>query len=181
MTNTDRKLAEASFFLSKLDTQDQHFDYFLSAFLNAARSTTWIMRNEFHRIEGWEAWFNSIEIADDRKKLLKKINDLRILSTKQTGIKTDFLFLDTFQIDEEEYQKFLSLTDDPGEYILTISNFEEDSNSSMNNEHSFITEIDRTGSSALPSRIEMLTICKEYLELLNWLVLTCNKDFFQKK
>lgn len=180
MTNTELKLDEAKFFLEKLDTQDSHFDYYLSAFLNAARSTTWIMRNEFQNIKGWEKWYNSIEVTKESKNLLNKINDFRILSTKQSGIKTEFLLFDTFHISDEEYQKFLGLTEEPGEYTITISDFDE-SNATNNSESSFITRIDSSRQSSLPSRIEMIELGKEYLDLLTQLVSACIKKFSTEK
>lgn len=83
MTNTERKLDEAQYFLKMLNVEDPYFDYILSAYLNAARSITWIMRHEFHNIEGWEKWFKSQMINKEQKSLLNTINDLRIASTKQ--------------------------------------------------------------------------------------------------
>lgn len=180
MTNTERKLDEARFFIKKLDTQDPHFDYFLSAFLNAARSTTWIMRNEFHSIAGWENWYNSIDVTEETKKLLIKINDLRILSTKQSGIKTQFLLFDTFYIGDDDYKKFQSLTEETGDYIMTIAEYKKDQNIEINTKDSIFTEIDRTRAIDFPSRIEMLNLCKEYLKLLTHLVSACTKEFLKQ-
>ena len=61
------------------------------------------MRHEFHNIDGWEKWFKSCEISTEESKLLKRINELRILSTKKSGIKTEFSFLNYLIPDEECY------------------------------------------------------------------------------
>lgn len=103
MTNTERKLGEAKYFLKQLTADFVYFDYILSAYLNAARSVTWIMRYEFNKVVGWEGWFKSCQISDKEYKLLKEINDFRILSAKKTGIKTDHFFIkDLFVVENEE-------------------------------------------------------------------------------
>lgn len=103
MTNTERKLGEAKYFLKQLTPDFVYFDYILSAYLNAARSVTWIMRHEFNKVVGWEDWFKSCQISDKEKNLLKEINDFRILSAKKTGIKTDHFFIKgLFVVENEE-------------------------------------------------------------------------------
>jgi len=121
MTNTERKLDEAKYFLDKLNPNDPYFDYILSAYLNSARSTSWIMRHEFHNISGWEDWFKSCEISTEEFKLLKRINELRILSTKKSGIKTEFLFLDYLIPDEECYTVIENMINDfeEGDRVVT--------------------------------------------------------------
>jgi hypothetical protein len=96
MTRTRQKLDEARFFLAKLD--EHYFDhvrgivgddnpppifaYYLSAFLSAARSVTWVMRHEYIRVNGWEAWFQGQEVSEQHRMLLKLFNDLRVRSNK---------------------------------------------------------------------------------------------------
>ncbi len=95
MTATRHKLDEARFFLRKVDEYYYHdlpsvvlgreppeFRYYLSAFLSAARSITWIMRSEFGALEGWDAWFKSNEPGDAEKQLLKVFNELRVRTEK---------------------------------------------------------------------------------------------------
>jgi len=60
MTNTRDKLEEAGYFLERMkETQAEpdHFRYNLSAFLAAARSVTWVMKNEFNAAEGFNCWY----------------------------------------------------------------------------------------------------------------------------
>lgn len=95
MTATRHKLDEAQFFLRKVEENYYHdlpsvvlgreppeFGYYLSAFLSAARSITWVMRSEFRALEGWEAWFKSKEPGDAEKQLLKVFNELRVRTEK---------------------------------------------------------------------------------------------------
>lgn len=108
MTSTERKLDEAKFFLGQLNPSLPYFDYLLSAYLNAARSTLWVMRHEFCKTEGWEKWFNECEISESEKVLLEKTNELRINSTKQSGIKTEFKMFECVVPDE----KYLPIIDE---------------------------------------------------------------------
>jgi len=69
MGRTRQKLEEAAFFLAKvkehyfdvLDEEEQArpFLYYLSAFVSAARSVTWVMRSEYSALEGWATWYQS--------------------------------------------------------------------------------------------------------------------------
>ena len=46
-----------------------HVDYFLSAFVSAARSVTWVMRSEYGKNADWVEWF-------DAKKPSSKVREL---------------------------------------------------------------------------------------------------------
>jgi hypothetical protein len=91
MTNTQHKLNEASFFLGKLEQdylKHPDFDYYLSAFISSARSVLWIMRSEYHTIEGWEDWYISKKPDQDEELFLKRVNEIRVRSEKITALKT---------------------------------------------------------------------------------------------
>lgn len=161
MTNTERKLDEAKYFLGQLNVDDPYFDYILSAYLNAARSTTWVMRHEFCKINGWEDWFKSCEISKDQKYLLNKINELRIESTKQSGIKTDFYFLEEILIDEQYYSIIKEFLKKDGEVMVTITPVDDvkadDENDGIYDEKIvFKGQIDRTKDRSINSRKEIL-------------------------
>jgi hypothetical protein len=95
MRATQSKYREAEFFLGKLDgayyedvrrmfkksKKPPVFQYYLSAFLSAARSVTWIMRNEYSKRPGWEEWYRE-QKADENSQLLTLFNQLRIRSEK---------------------------------------------------------------------------------------------------
>jgi len=97
VTRTRHKLNETWFFLTKLD--EHYFDhiqsviqgdvsppafaYYLSAFVSAARSVTWVMRHEYSRAPGWEDWFQNQKVTDQHRVLLKLFNDLRVRSEKR--------------------------------------------------------------------------------------------------
>ncbi len=92
---TRRKLDEAKFFLSHMPlqswprTQDSHdwdvFGFYLSAFVNAARSVTWVLQNEnrqlYDRVHtGWDA-----ERTPEDHDLFKFMNERRLDEVKRTG------------------------------------------------------------------------------------------------
>jgi hypothetical protein len=182
MTSTERKLDEARYFFSQLLVDDPYFDYILSAYLNAARSTTWIMRYEFSKKEGWEEWFANREVSVDQKGILKKINDLRILSTKQEGIKTNYFFLDEMLIDEQYYPIIKESLKNDGEFVLTIRSLDEvekelEDNDKFTGRFVFEGRIDRTIDRTLNSRKDIYELCREYFNFLHSQVEGCVNKF----
>lgn len=84
--NTEHKLAEAEFFLRQLEASHKAhsaFDFYLSAFISAARSVTWIMRAECSKKPGWKEWFKAQEPDREGNKLLKAFTKIRNESQKQ--------------------------------------------------------------------------------------------------
>ena len=155
MTNSERKLDEARYFLGQLDVEDPYFDYILSAYLNAARSTPWVMRNEFTHVGGWNEWYGGREGSKVEKEIFKAINDLRINATKQEGVKTDYFLFDTILVNEEYYSTIKELLKKDGHYKITITpkgELNETSDkevniddSNVNNAIDFDDEIDDSG------------------------------------
>jgi hypothetical protein len=90
-SNTRRKLNETRFFLQKLEenyTDHPDCDYYLSAFVGAARSVLWVMRNEYHNVEEWESWYTSREPEEGEELFLKRINEVRVRSVKKEPLTT---------------------------------------------------------------------------------------------
>jgi hypothetical protein len=95
MGATRMKFREAEFFLGKLDgayyedvrrmfkksKKPPVFQYYLSAFLSAARSIAWIMRSEYKVVPGWEEWYKT-QKSEENAQLLTLFNQLRIQSEK---------------------------------------------------------------------------------------------------
>lgn len=182
MTNTERKLDEARYFLNKLNPNYVYFDYILSAYLNASRSTAWIMRNEFHNINGWEKWFNSCKISEKESILLKRINELRILSAKKSGIKTEFFFADHIIPDEKYYPIIEKMFNDleGEEVVVTISdNFDKEDAQSPSYKKSYKirgkVKMDKEKSDL--SRESLENLCKNYFMFLEKQVQDCISKF----
>lgn len=91
VTRTQYKLEEARFFLAHLEKHWRHvpqIDFYLSAFVSAARSVTWIMKAEFLHVPGWAKWYESKRPSSTIRELLKKMNDVRLRTTKTEPLKT---------------------------------------------------------------------------------------------
>lgn len=91
VTRTEYKLEEARFFLKHLEEHWRHVpnvDFYLSAFVSAARSVTWVMKSEFGKVPGWEEWYDARKPSQEVRALLKQMNDIRVRSTKAIPIRT---------------------------------------------------------------------------------------------
>jgi hypothetical protein len=88
---TRHKLEEAAFFLGYLKPnygKDKKFDFFLSAFLNAARAVTWIMGAEYGKVDGYKAWYDALRVDAKEEELLKGTGDARNRSLKSEPLRT---------------------------------------------------------------------------------------------
>ena len=182
MTDTERKYYEARYFFQKLDIDDPYFDFNLSAFLNAARSVMWVMRHEFNKIDGWENWFQEYYLPQEQHQLLKEINDLRIESTKKSGIKTDFFFLQTDMFVDEKYYPELDRINqlEDGEYILSIEPLPADETNIRKGEINFVGEINRERRQFDDNRSKLKGKCEEYLKLIDIIINACLEKFIAK-
>lgn len=91
VTRTRYKLEEARFFLAHLEKDWRHVpqvDFYLSAFVSAARSVTWVMKAEFGHFPGWARWYESKKPSAAIRDLLRKMNDVRVRATKTEPLKT---------------------------------------------------------------------------------------------
>ncbi len=182
MTPTERKLDESRYFLSKLDIDDPYFDYNLSAFLNAARSISWVMRNEYSKIEGWEDWFKQYKLSDKSKELLIDINDLRIESTKRDGVKTDFFFVQSdFLVEDKYYSELDKISKLPrGEYLITLIPADEKSiKKSEDTLIEFVGSINRNEKPYDGLRERLKKKCDQYFELMETIVKDCTERFIR--
>jgi hypothetical protein len=88
-TRTAFKLEEAKLFLMHLERDTHHVPkFYLSAFISAARSVTWVMRYEFGKKKGWEGWFEKRQPPSHLRESLRKMNDLRVRAQKTEPIRT---------------------------------------------------------------------------------------------
>jgi hypothetical protein len=93
---TQRKLREAQFFLRQLTTERYRFApsdpeaflHYLSAFLSAARSITFVMQNEAK--EQYDAWFPSWlkNCTEGERDLLQHMNAQRVAEIHRDGADT---------------------------------------------------------------------------------------------
>ncbi|PCI52974.1 MAG: hypothetical protein COB36_14035 [Alphaproteobacteria bacterium] len=91
ITRTEYKLEEARFFLKHMEQHWNHVsnvDFYLSAFVSAARSITWIMKAEFGKNTDWSSWYESQKPTAEIDALLAKMTKVRNRSIKSTPLKT---------------------------------------------------------------------------------------------
>ncbi len=182
-TRTDFKLQEAKFFLLHLERDWRHipnFEFYLSAFISAARSVTWVMRYEYGKIDGWEKWFSKRQPPSHLRDSLRKMNDLRVRATKTEPIRTTTSV--KFVIPPENITPELQAYLDP----LAKNKVRIEPTDHTNTEAYIYGEDRLLGR----GRIEHVThelpefkgedalkVCKEYLAELETLVHECDQQF----
>jgi hypothetical protein len=93
-TRTQYKLEEARFFLDHVEKHWRdipHVDFYLSAFVSAARSVSWVMQSEFSHVPGWKKWYDATEPSSEILEFLKTLNDVRVRAVHTDPIKTQTL------------------------------------------------------------------------------------------
>lgn len=88
---TRRKLEEAEFFLTQLRpnyNKDRKFDFYLSAFVSAARSVPWAMQAEYATRPGWREWYDAKKPDSEELRLFKGTTTVRNRSQKAGALRT---------------------------------------------------------------------------------------------
>jgi len=104
---------------------------------------------------------------------------LRIASTKQSGVKTDYYFLDEFLVDEKYYALIKEFLKSDGEFELTIKSIDETQVNEQTEDFSikFIAKKDSFRDRSKNSRQEILKLCIEYFEFLEVQIRNCMAEF----
>lgn len=183
VTRTQYKLEEARFFLAHLDKHWRHVpqvDFYLSAFVSAARSVTWIMKSEFSHLSGWVKWYESKKPSTTIRELLKKMNDLRVRATKTEPLKTRTLANVTIP-PEEVTPKLLAFLQ--GGAVGQVQLEPVDPTNTV-----FLVKVDgevlakahlKSAEHGLPEfeGRDAKDVCREYLNELERLVTECHEKF----
>ena len=88
-TLSRRKLAEAAFFLGKIEKVERQlpdFNYYLSAYFSAARSVSWILKAEYSKESWFSSWHASFNASADEEDFMKIINSIRIRTEKHEPV-----------------------------------------------------------------------------------------------
>jgi hypothetical protein len=90
MSNVEKKLREAQFFLDKMRDQEgrafgdkEPFDFYLSAFLNAVRTVDYRLRHEQAAYPAWRETWNANHSREDDG--IKFVSDDRALEVHESG------------------------------------------------------------------------------------------------
>lgn len=184
MRRTRQKLEEAAYFLQRVE--EHYFDaledngrpliYYVSAFISAARSVTWIMRSEYSRLPGWKTWYDVQRPSTHDLKLLRGFTDARNRSQKMEPLRVEVrLFVSP---------KTGRTLDASGEapigspklerYRITIQEVDPPSGEPRSIE-AMLDSIE----CGLPEfgEEDLLRACRRYLDLLSALVQECEQRF----
>ena len=186
MTKTREKLEEAKFFLDQLEKNYGHspeIRYYFSAYISAARSVTWVMRNEYQDILGWEEWYVSQAPDTDGVQFLKRINELRVENVKQGPMQIRYMV--EFQIPAEKVTKEVDeyFQKSQGKRLSGLIRMAE----SLDEGKEIIVSGNRIDGQFIFGRTfievdkfpdeDILEVCKEYFSMIEQLVITCEELF----
>ncbi len=182
-TETRYKLNEARFFLDRIQADWRNlpdFDFYLSAFVSAARSVTWVMRAEYGKAPDWEAWFDKKAPTARRRELLKRMNIVRVRATKTRPIRTRAKV--NLSVPVETFSDELSKLSQPGTDLRFRLIPVDASNTEM-----YIVVNDRiVGKGNLDNAehelpefggVDSTAVCLEYFDELESLVSECEARF----
>ena len=157
-SNTRDRLKEVQFYFEHMQgslENQENFRYYLHAFLNAARSVTLVMRQEFGKISGFEEWYRERQIQMDNDKEMKDLKNKRNIVLKKSPIKpnkTGTIQLGlTYQVESKE------ALDMPESGRITIIQYFFDD---------------------YPEK-DVVTLCKEHLKKLEIIVDGCESKFYR--
>ncbi len=179
MRRTRQKLDEAAYFLQRV--QEHYFDaledngrpliYYVSAFVSAARSVTWIMKSEYGGLDGWKAWYDARKPTAEDQALLRKFTDVRNRSQKADPLRVG---IRVYASPEGERPSDIPANPKLQRYWITIREIDPPSG----NPRSMEAVLDSIECS-LPELGEedLLRACNRYFELLNRLVHECEARF----
>jgi hypothetical protein len=88
LEDTKHKLEEASFFLGKVKScldDPIGLSYYLSAFVSAGRSVTWVMQSEFGKNQEHKEWYEMKMKDMTEDNILDFFNSVRIITIHQEG------------------------------------------------------------------------------------------------
>ena len=182
MKHTQFVLNETEFFLTKLKEETDrfpNFNYYLNAYINAARSVLWIMKHEYGQINGWREWYDSTEVDNDLEQLLKGIVDMRNRSLKQSPlqIKKEYLIGN----DNTYFNLFNEIIPFVGKKVsLTIEQTNEIGNTERIKSDNSLTLKGKLKSIYSVEEFEnkdVLDICQQYFDWLKEHVNLCIEKF----
>jgi hypothetical protein len=184
MSKTVNKLKEARFFLEQLEKhyrETPEVVYFLSAFISSARSVTWVMRSEYHKVAGWVEWYESQKPNDSEKELLKNVTEFRNKAIK-IGL-SDIHYMIDFIVPPEVWNTTLKdlIENHQGEKFRTeLRLVSEDEKAMPLNESEIEFKFDKAYIMAdeFPDE-DILEVCKSYYSVIEQLVIKCEELFAQ--
>ncbi len=186
-TQTQRKLKEAVFFFGKMKEAYSlipDFDYYLSAFVSAARAVTLVMVSEYAHTPGFNEWNKSDDWTPEEKVFMDAIKDLRntthkkYLPTTLFDIRADnFAFTPDTWADFKEQVERAKAGGIPVRVTRLPDGFmwEAEIDGKL---HKFKGSIPASGRriAELPEK-DILEVCSDFLEAVSKVVSECTSKF----
>lgn len=183
MHRTKLKLAEAAYFLERIRAHYHDvltysdiqlpvpLAYYVSAYVSAARSVTWILRAEYQAVEGWEAWWRAQVPTADQAEIMSVFTEIRNRSQKAEPLRP-VLHLHAGDVDEPTSEP-LPL---PGNYTVTLVRVSEDD--SVADDPPVVVPLLRLEMN-LPEmgKRDLYNACQAYLQILDDLIARCEATF----
>ena len=182
MKHTQFVLNESEFFLKKLEEEKEnyaYFSYYLNAYISAARSVLWIMKNEYNKVAGWKEWYNSTDIDKEKALLLKGIVDMRNRSLKiePLQIKQEFLIGD----ENTKFNLYDEIEPFVGKKIsFTIEDTGKKEKARRTSDGNSLTLTGKLTPILTVREFknkDILEVCQQYFDWLNETVETCIRKF----
>ena len=186
MSKSRAKLNEAKYFYEQMESKfkekkTEEFKHYINAFLNSARSVTFVIQKEFRKYKGFDEWY---ELQKEKKlndEKLKKFVTLRNISLKEEPINPRYIFGVFFEkgievgpgddfIIETDASSYVRSHYKPGKATEKIL-IEENINN-MKKPNIFLS----CEFTEIPG-VNLFDICKKYLSVLIDLVTECEKKF----
>ena len=163
MKHTQFVLDETQFFLSKMEENQESFpdfNYYLNAYISAARSVLWIMKNEYCKVSGWLEWYDSTEVDHDKKLLLKGIVEMRNRSLKKAPLQI-----------KQEYII--------GDKEVSYNIYDSKRAGRISDDNTLVLKgtINKINSVQEFKNKDILDVCRQYFDWLNQIVKVCIKQF----
>ncbi len=187
LSKTRNKLKEARFFLEKLREKNvkvPDINFYLSAFISAARSVLWIMRAEYKDVAGWKEWYDSIKPSSSEKKFLKGMTEIRNRSIKEEPLQLygSVSVIIPKESQTEELKQWI-IKQHKNRQVLSIK-FEPSKHSKKVETFVGADRVITTGRvkkvffnlEEFPSK-DIVSVCTKYFKLLNKMVRECESRF----
>lgn len=188
MTNTQKRLRESILLLQQAINSESNPELFqtnLNAFLNSARSVTWIMQKEFADVENFKTWYKFIQEKMKNDKIFDFFKNLRNTSVKEKSVGGKIKIETTFGVGG------FTIEGGKGKYIIPIGKVGEHGRMILDNE----SKITRDGKPIDDKyhnkqyyffddkpNDNAIELCKTYVERLEKIVKECydNTSLYSK-
>jgi len=190
MSKSRAKLSEAKYFYDQMESKfkerkSEEFKHCINAFLNSARSVTFVIQKEFRKHKGFDEWYELQKGKKFNDEKLIKFVTLRNISLKEEPINPRYIFGVLYEkgikvgpgddfIIETDASSYVRSHYKPGK--STEKKVIEENIININKPNIFLS----CEFTEIPG-VNLFNICKKYLSVLIDLATECEKKFKDMK